>query len=129
MIQKICCLWQIFCCMEIKKSVDSSIANIDKSQRPKRISSLIEDFLEYAEYELNFSPQTILKYKDSLKWFIRDIGDKDISDIDVADFVRLKKIMTKRGSGPAHIASVVFATRSFLNYCRNFLKIETLDPK
>lgn len=105
------------------------MAIIDKSQPSKRMSCFTESFLEYAEYELNFSPKTIFKYKDSLKWFIRDIGDKEISNIDVADFVRLKKVMIKRGTGPARIASVIFATRSFLNYCRNFLKIETLDPK
>jgi integrase/recombinase XerD len=78
---------------------------------------------------LNFSPKTIFKYRDCLNWLIRDIGDKDISDLSVQDFVRLKKMMMKRGVGQARISSVVFATKSFLNYCRNFLNLDTLEPK
>ena len=55
------------------------------------MSGLLEGFLEYARYESNFSPQTIIKYKDSLRSFIRDIGDKPVEKLDVQDFVRLKR--------------------------------------
>lgn len=119
-----------FAFMDDQKSVDSSGAIVDKSSgNSQKIGRLIGDFLEYAEYELNFSPKTVLKYKESLGWFIKDVGDKNICEVDVQDFVRLKKMMMKRGVGQSRIASVVFATRSFVNYCRNFLKINTLDPK
>jgi integrase/recombinase XerD len=102
----------------------------DKSQRSGReISGLIEGFLEYARYELNFSPRTVSKYRDSLGWFIRDIGDKDVSALAVEDFVRLKRLMVDRGVGQARICSVVFAVRSFLTYCRDFLKLPVLNPK
>jgi len=106
------------------------MATIDKTGvKSQKMSALIDDFLEYAQYELNFSPKTVIKYRESLGWFVRDIGDKNVSEIDVQDFVRLKKMMMKRGVGQSRVASVVFATRSFVNYCRNFLKINTLDPK
>lgn len=95
----------------------------------RRMSALLEGFLEYARYELNFSPRTVSKYQESLGWFIRDIGDKDVTELAVGDFVRLKKLMIERGVGPARISSVVFAARSFLNYCGNFLGLETLSPK
>ncbi len=102
----------------------------DKSQRSGReISGLIEGFLEYARYELNFSPRTVSKYRESLGWFIRDIGDKDVSALAVEDFVRLKRLMVDRGVGQARICSVVFAVRSFLTYCRDFLKLPVLNPK
>jgi integrase/recombinase XerD len=94
-----------------------------------RMSTLIDGFLEYSQYELNFAPNTIFKYRESLGWFIRDIGDKDVAELTVQDFVLLKKLMVERGVGRARIASVVFATRSFLQYCKNFLQIPTLDPK
>lgn len=116
--------------METIKSVDVSVPILDTmGKNSQKMSDLVDAFLEYAEYELNFSPKTIMKYRESLNWFIRDIGDKNVGEIDVQDFVRLKKMMVKRGVGQARIASIVFATRSFMNYCRNFLKILTLDPK
>lgn len=116
--------------MKTLKSVDNAPAFIDKSGPvgPK-MSTLIEGFLEYARYELNFSPKTVIKYRESLGWFIRDIGDKDIGQLTVQDFVRLKRLMIERGVGQARIASVVFATRSLLGYCRTFLKLPTLNPK
>ena len=116
--------------MQTKSS--SLIANAFQGVTPKNervMSALIEDFLEYARYELNFSPQTIIKYRDSLKCFVRDVGDKPVEQFDVMDFVRLKKAMMERGLSEARIASVVYATRSFMSYCQNFLKLSVVDPK
>ncbi|MFZ1627122.1 MAG: tyrosine-type recombinase/integrase [Candidatus Moraniibacteriota bacterium] len=117
--------------MEEEKGVVNATAFYDKGDASdeKKVSTLVEGFLDYARYELNFSPKTIEKYRDSLKSFVRSIGDKDVRGLDVQDFVSLKKEMMQRGLSEARIASVVFATRSLLNYCRNFLKLETLNPK
>ena len=117
--------------METEKVVVDATAFYDKegASDEKKVSTLVEGFLDYARYELNFSPKTIEKYRDSLKSFIRSIGDKDVRALDVQDFVTLKKEMMQRGLSEARISSVVFATRSLLNYCRNFLKLETLNPK
>lgn len=93
------------------------------------MSKLIESFLEYAQYELNFCPQTIIKYRSSLRCFVRDIGDKSVEEFDVADFVHLKKIMMERGVGESRIASIVYATRSFMTYCKNFLNLDVVNPK
>ena len=98
-------------------------------RKPEPASALVEGFLEYARYECNFSPQTIIKYKDALRSFIRDIGDKPVETLDVQDFVRLKRIMMERGVSPARISSVIYAMRSFLSYCRDFLNISTLPAK
>jgi len=98
-----------------------------KNERP--MSGLVEDFLEYARYELNFSPQTIIKYRDSLKCFVRDVGDKPVEQFDVTDFVKLKKAMMERGLSESRIAGVVYATRSFMSYCKSFLKLSVVDPK
>jgi integrase/recombinase XerD len=101
----------------------------DGARQNQKMSGLVEDYLEYARYEINFSPQTIIKYRDSLRSFMRDIGDKEVESLDVQDFVRLKRIMMERGLSEARIGSVVYAMRSFLGYCGNFLKISTLSPK
>ena len=112
------------------KNAGESISFPGIDERPDHaMSRLLEGFLEYSRYEINFSPQTIIKYKDSLRSFIRDIGDKDVEKLDVQDFVRLKKIMMERGASEARISSVVYAMRSFLSYCGDFLKITTLNPK
>jgi integrase/recombinase XerD len=116
--------------METPKTAVERSAFYGISQKePKIISELIDGFMEYARYELNFSPQTCVKYKDALRCFIRAIGDKQVEKLEVQDFVRLKRIMMERGNGGARIGSVVYAFRSFLSYCNNFLEIETINPK
>lgn len=116
--------------MESQKTAVETSASSGIDQKPPRmISELVEDFLDYARYELNFSPQTIIKYKDSLRCFIRDIGDKDVESLEVQEFVRLKRVMMHRGVSEARISSVVYAMRSFLSYCRNFRKLNTINPK
>jgi integrase/recombinase XerD len=112
-----------------KKAGETSSFPGVQARKSHRISELLEDFLEYARYENNFSPQTIIKYRDALRCFVRDIGDKAVEDLDVQDFVRLKRLMMERGVSGARIASVVYAMRSFLTYCGDFLKIQTLQPK
>jgi integrase/recombinase XerD len=93
------------------------------------MSDLIEGYLEYGRYELNLSPQTIIKYRDSLRSFIRDVGDKKVKGLEALDFLRLKRKMMERGMSEARISSVVYAMRSFLGYCENFLRISTFSPK
>ena len=116
--------------METQKSVVDTNAFYGKTGTTgSKISTLVDAFLEYSRYELNFSPNTISKYRESLGWLVRDIGDKEVETLTVQDFVHLKKIMMDRGVGSARIGSIVFATKSFLNYCRNFLQLQTLDPK
>ncbi|TSA45812.1 hypothetical protein D4R51_01240 [bacterium] len=116
--------------MEEKQSVNNATAfSVVAKEKSTQISALTEGFLEYARYELNFSPETIIKYRDSLKCLVRDIGDKPVEQLEVDDFVKLKRKMIDRGLSVARIASIVFATRSFLNYCRFYLKLMTLNPK
>jgi len=93
------------------------------------MSERIEDFLEYSRYELNFSPQTIIKYRDSLRSMIKDLGDKPVEQYEVQEFVKLKRLMMDRGLSESRISGVVYAMRSFLLYCKSFLKLEVLEPK
>jgi len=95
----------------------------------KKMSELLPGFLEYARYELNFSPQTIKKYGKSLEYFIRDIGDKPVEQYEVQEFVHLKKLMTDRGNCETTIAGVVYAVRSFMTYCSGFLSLDVLAVK
>lgn len=116
--------------MKTQKSSNFSSASYGvDAHESNQISALLDGFFDYALYELNFSPQTIIKYRDSLNWVIRDIGDKDVEKIEMQDIVTLKKKMIERGVGDARKASIVYSLRSFFAYCRDFHKLKTLSPK
>ena len=93
----------------------------------KRINDLIEDYLEYGRYELNYSSQTIIKYRDSIRRFVEEIGNKKAENINAKDFMKLKKNMMRCGLSPSRVASVVYGMKSFLGYCKNFLQIPVID--
>jgi len=97
--------------------------------KDKKISNLQKGFLEYVQYEINLSPATAKKYNDALTHFVGYLGDKEVDKLIVQDFVSLKRKMMQKGIGEARIGNIVFAVRSFLNYCNNFLGIETINPK
>jgi integrase/recombinase XerD len=116
--------------MKTLKNAVISPASYCKDQKvPRMMSEQLHDFLEYARYELNFSPQTIRKYEQSLNYFVRDIGDKPVEQYVVQEFVHLKKLMMERGNCETTIAGVVYAVRSFMLYCKNFLGLNVLQTK
>jgi integrase/recombinase XerD len=116
--------------MKTKKTAVERLSSSDIGEkRPKLMTAIFEDFLGYARFELNYSPQTIIKYRDALRVFARDVGDKSVEKLDVLDFVKLKKIMMERGNSPARISSVVYAMRSFITFCQDILKLKTIAPK
>jgi integrase/recombinase XerD len=112
-----------------KTSLEESAFQGVAQNEAKNMSQRIEDFLEYSRYELNFSPVTIIKYRDSLRSMIKDLGDKPVESYEVQEFVKLKRLMMDRGLSEARISSVVYAIRSFLLYCKSFLNLHVLDPK
>lgn len=116
--------------MKSQKNAVISHASYGKAKNSeKNMSELVEGFLEYARFELNFSPQTIGKYGKNLEYFIRDIGDKPVEQYEVQEFVHLKKIMMERGNCETTIAGVVYAVRSFMLYCKNFLNLDVIQTK
>ncbi|KKQ39798.1 MAG: Tyrosine recombinase XerC [Candidatus Moranbacteria bacterium GW2011_GWC1_45_18] len=112
-----------------KTSLEASAFQGVAQNEAKNMSERIEDFLEYSRYELNFSPVTIIKYRDSLRSMIKDLGDKSVEQYEVQEFVKMKRLMMDRGLSEARISGVVYAVRSFLLYCKSFLKLEVLEPK
>jgi integrase/recombinase XerD len=111
------------------KSATSKASRGDKSKKVNQISDLLDGFTEYIEYELNYAPETVSKYRRAINKLIDDIGDFDVEKLEVKDFVRLKKVMMQRGVEGPGIATIIFAMRTFLNYCSDFLNLKVLDPK
>lgn len=94
-----------------------------------KISDLKSNFLDYIKFEKGFSTETILKYDDCLRNFVKTVGNIPILDLQVDHVIQMKKKLTHRGVGDARIASIVFALKSFLNYCRDVQKLDCIDSK
>ena len=119
----------VFSSMKTQKNALGSNGSYCNSQNSlKKMSELVPGFLEYARFELNFSPQTIRKYEQNLKYFIRDIGDKPVEQYEVQEFVHLKRLMMERGNCETTIHGCVYAIRSFMQYCKSFLNLKVLNP-
>lgn len=95
----------------------------------EKISELLDGFVDYIRYEMNYSPNTVDKYQRAIQRMIIDIGDLEVEKMNVADFVRMKRVMIQRGVENSGISTVVFAMRTFLKYCSGFLGLKVLDPK
>lgn len=91
------------------------------------ISTLQQSFLDYSQFEKSFSPETIAKYNDCLRSFIKTVGDVPIDKIQIDHFIQLKRKLAHRGVGEARVAGIVFAMKSFLRYCKEVQEIECLD--
>ncbi len=94
-----------------------------------KIGQLVEGFIRYIKFELSLSPQTAEKYQDALGWVIRDIGDIEVTQINQNHITLLKQRMMIRGAGEARVGTIIFALKSFLKYCKEFLDLGVLDNK
>jgi site-specific recombinase XerD len=79
--------------------------------------------------ERRFSPTTISKYQDNVRWFVRDVGNLPLADIRLEHFIALKSRMDARGAREARVASLIFAMKSLLTYARDILGIPVMDVR
>ena len=91
------------------------------------ISSLVPTFLRHGQFELSFAVQTIKKYEECLGMIVRDIGDLSVEAITLTNVTELKQKIIMRGAGDARVASMIFALKSLLKFCRENLELEVLD--
>jgi site-specific recombinase XerD len=75
------------------------------------------------------APLTIARYREALRWVIRDIGDQPVAILNLGHVLSLRRNMEQRGCGEARVAGVLNALRSFLKFCRETLRLPTLDPR
>ncbi len=95
----------------------------------KKLGELIPEFIRYALFELSLSKQTAKKYKESLEWIVRDIGNLQVRLLDAGYVTVLKQKIMSRGAGESRVASIIFALKSFLRYCKDVLELPVLDYK
>lgn len=101
----------------------------DTAPSGTKISTLVPQFLAYGQYDLSFAAGTIEKYRDSLKVFIRDVGDLPVEELNFGHFTLLKQKIIERGSGLSRISGCVFAMKSMLKFSTDVLGLQILDYK
>jgi Site-specific recombinase XerD len=85
--------------------------------QPPRLSELVPHFLRFAELELQFAPQSLLKYDECLRMVTRMLGDQPISSYTADDIMELKAAMLARGHGVCRQVSILSALKRLLEFC------------
>ena len=93
------------------------------------ITDLIPQFLDYMKVERRFSEKTITKYHENIRWFVREIGNMRIVDIQLQDFMSLKATMFKNGAKESRISGVIYTLKCLLLYAQDILQLGVLDLK
>jgi site-specific recombinase XerD len=93
------------------------------------LSAVTPEFLAFAEVELGFAQQSIIKYRDCLRQITRILGDKRICQIDQDDVLALKSNLLRRGLSASRQVSILSALKRLLFYCRDVRAIPVLDPR
>jgi integrase/recombinase XerD len=60
---------------------------------------------------------------------VRDITDLPITSVDLGHVSMIKQKVLDRGAGEARLASIIYALKSFLRYCKETLELEVIDYK
>lgn len=111
--------------VEQKLSMDRTVS------RPlSEFERLIPLFADYARYDLRLAEATITKYRDCLSFILRDLPHiKSPTDITLTDITLLKKKTFERGANETRVNSMIFALRKFLQYCRSYHGLGTINEK
>jgi site-specific recombinase XerD len=79
-------------------------------------SKLIDEFFIGATITGNLSDSSICKYRDSIRKFLKVVGNKFIGDLDYHDFDIFILRMRTTGATAARIRNVISAMKSMLSY-------------
>jgi len=90
---------------------------------------LVPEFLVYAQVELRYSPQSLVKYRDCLRQVVKVLGDKSITDYDKNDILALKSSMLSRNLSVSRQVSILAATKRFFQFCREQRALPALYPE
>jgi integrase/recombinase XerD len=92
--------------------------------------NLIPKFIDYLQYELTASKDTIVKYRNNLRLLQRDLSFlASPVELKLEHVTQLKKATLGRGAGACRVNSIVFSLRKFLSFCREVHELQTINPK
>jgi len=93
------------------------------------LSAVKPEFLFYAEVELQFSRETLVKYRDCLKQVQRLIGDKPMDLYCKEDVWSLKSKLLARGLSAGRQVSILSAFKRLMRFCREDRNWPVIDPE
>jgi integrase/recombinase XerD len=95
-----------------------------------RLSAATEPYFTYCEVEKLNSPQTVWKYRECFRsWILPHLGDKALETLNPVDVMSLKREMVTKGLSPSRQYGVIITLKTFLRFCIEVLKLQTLNPK
>src|SRR5689334_9282901 len=92
------------------------------------LGELAPKFLRFAEVELCFARQSILKYQDCLRQVVKSLGDRPVVSYTEDDVLELKAAMLRKNHSVGRQVSILAAVKRFLEFCRNRESLPALDP-
>ena len=92
-----------------------------------RLSAVLAPFLQYAQVELRFSAQSLIKYEDCARQIQKIMGDRPVHSYTKEDVLSLKAVLLSRQLSVSRQVSILSAFKRILSYCREE-GIEVLDP-
>jgi site-specific recombinase XerD len=93
------------------------------------LGELIPRFLRHAQLELQFAPQSLVKYEECLRQIARVLGDRTISSYSDDDVLNLKSALQARGLGVCRQVSILSALKRLLGFCRDKCGYSVLSPE
>jgi integrase/recombinase XerD len=92
-------------------------------------SVLTEKFLVYAEVELRFGPESIIKYRDCFRQIQRTVGDRPVGSYIKDDLLVLKQTLLRRNLSVSRQVSILAALKGLLRFCQSEESLTVLDPE
>jgi site-specific recombinase XerD len=88
-----------------------------QGRQPPSLCQLLPRFLRHARIELQFAPQSLVKYEECLRMITRMIGDREVTSYTEEDITELKAAMLARGLGVCRQVSILSAMKRLLEFC------------
>lgn len=92
-----------------------------------RVSQVVDSFIDTARAERTLTGESLPKYRASVAWFIRTVGDLRVRDVSADTFLALKQNLAARGAGASYINGVIHAMKRLLQYCERHLHLPVAD--
>ncbi len=94
-----------------------------------KVWEAFEPFINYCRDERQNEPSTIDKYRDCFRvWILPWLGNREITELNQMEILRLRGAMVKRGLSAARQYSVIVCLKGLLKVSRTVFDISCIDP-
>jgi integrase/recombinase XerD len=93
------------------------------------IEALLPGFLMHIEVERHFARESVIKYRDCMRYVLRALGDMPVTALDKSDVLALKAHMIGRELSISRQVSILLVLKRFLVYAAEELGLPVLAPE